>query len=241
MFEIIKILVDNFLQALNLKDVKKNIESKKIRNVGTDLFVLYTCLNDIFITGSSIVNELERYTQWMNRKISEGKDRESYLTQINFLLEQQRWHLMKFVKAIKALKEELLLISPSSYQMLYPLIHGKINIVGDLIHTLSSGTLTVYDENQVKKFIEENNRKRFEFNNLPKAIENLGDLSYIGKDKLLDVENYLNNRNPREVLAQIENVLNDLHKSIKENFSVNDILIGVGNKKGTLTDQYMGF
>lgn len=242
MFEIIKILVDNFLQALNLKDVKKNIENKKIRNIGTDLFVLYTSLNDIFITGSWIVNELESYKLWMNRKIREGEDDRMFSSQINFLLGQQSLHLIKFIKAIKALKEELLLISPSSYQMLYPLIHGKINVVEGLLKTLSTGTLTVYDEDEVKKFIEDNNRKRLDFDTaLPVAVEKFDGLSYIGKDKLKEIENYLDKRKPREVLAQIEKVLNDLNKSIKENFSINDILIGVGDRKGTLIEPWMGF
>ena len=77
MIEIIKAIIEPIAKAISVPELLKSHKDKKAHEIGTELFVMYASLNEILVVGRSIVSELESGTEWMSRKLKEGKPQQT--------------------------------------------------------------------------------------------------------------------------------------------------------------------
>jgi hypothetical protein len=264
MFELIKILAETAIKAIPLKDILSRTHKSKIADIGIELFTLYASLNEIYVVGNGIVAEIQNLCRWMQRELSEGQSDAVLITDLNFLLSQQRVSLLKAVRSIKTLGLELSIIDGKSYAALVPLIHGKGNAVSDLLGTISSAPpeLKVYDEKtllagmDVSRNATKAGPARLDMRNHPflmvgtdelvkltKSAQRLcvNETGLIKASRLPEFQAYLEAEKPAERLAELGRILENLRTALERNFSLTDILLKAGDKRAAITDESIGF
>ena len=90
MIELFKLIVEAVTKAIpNISTMRRD---KELREIGSDLFLLYVRLNETLICAEEIVNSMEMYVQRMTKHLQQGDD-EYALTGgewIAYKVEQQR-------------------------------------------------------------------------------------------------------------------------------------------------------
>ena len=247
MFEMIKIIVEKLFSSFSIEDAIKSHKEKKLNEIGTELYLLYSNLNQIYINSVWMVKDLESFVSWMERKIREGEPDREYHTDLILLIQQQRVNIIKFVKSFKRLALSFQLISPEEYNSMRPLMAGKFNALSSLLSTLRENKFIDYNDSELKLLTDEysNPEKRYigfpdEYVKLTYSIE-IENVSRLGQKDLKKVKNYLSERNPRERLEEIKNILTRFRKNIEDNFSVKDILLNVGDERCSIREEFIGF
>ncbi len=256
MLEIIKIILENISKSLSVESIRKAKKEKRLNAIGTEIFLLYASLNSILVVARHIVRELESGLNWMIQKVEEGEPDRELFTKLPFLLRQQEINILEFIRAVKHLGMQLQVIAPEAYVKLHPLIHGKLNAISRLIGMMSGKRsspklVTISDEKlqEVMKLAESGNQdldmlfihtRQDPLEGLLVAVP-IDDISHIPAKNYRIIEDYLRTRNPVSVIAEIEVVRSMLRKAIEANFSLQDILLQVGDQRSALVDSFIGF
>jgi hypothetical protein len=245
-------------------------KDKKAHEIGTELFIMYAALNEILVVGRSIVAELENGTEWMSRKLNEGKPNDCLYTNLEFLLSQQSSNILKLVASVKRLGLELQVISPDTYVRIAPLLHGKLSAVSWLLDCINgefskpqlvstdvesmeqllavgeqhSATLAL-DEAQLTEQIayEVASRVIYQERNLCERLmrqEEIVDVGFIPAHQYPVIRAYLDMRKPSATLDDIEALLHIFRKAIEANFSLREILLKVGDHRASLSSPNLG-
>lgn len=271
MIEIIKAIIEPIAKAISIPELLKSHKDKKAHEIGTELFVMYASLNEILVVGRSIVSELESGTEWMGRKLKEGKPDECLYTNLEFLLSQQSSNILKLVASVKRLGLELQVIAPDVYVRLAPLLHGKLNAVACLLDCInrnfSKPKLVSTDIESIEQILavgdqysagltsdepQETESKALavadyvlyrERDAFEQLIrqEGIDDIGSIPAHQYPVIRGYLDNRKPSATLDDIEALLLIFRESIEANFSLRDILLKVGDHRASLSRPYMGY
>lgn len=101
MLELIKAVVEPVTKAL--PDLLERRDRTKLREIGTELFIFYSSVNEIVVLGHRIASEIEQVCSSMKRKVDEGHPDERLRTDLPFWLGVQRASLLKAVQSIKRL------------------------------------------------------------------------------------------------------------------------------------------
>jgi hypothetical protein len=261
MFELAKLLADTVLKAIPLSDILSRRDKAKIRHIGAELFALYASLNEVYVVGSGITEEIQKGCGWMQRKLNEGQPDAELSTTLPFLLSQQRVSLLKAVRSVNALAVELNIIDGKSYAALVPLIHGKGNAISDLLDSIAwnEPSLKVYDEATLLAGMQESydgalsssnsessrrpSMMRFgdQFSLTQKARRlSLTGVAHIKASRLPELHAYLEAEKPAERLAELQRILDTFRAALEKNFSVSDILLAVGDRRAGVTNQWVG-
>ena len=261
MIEILKILAENLVKLISPEAISKAHKRKKLNDIGIEVFLLYSSLNSVLVHGHEILKELERGLVWMKRKVSEGEPERIYYQSITFRLNQQLLLLKQFVEAYNRLRNVLEIIEPELKLNLYPIINGKINAIV-LLELAISGrntptrlvsinmekliSITDNDSLNNTDFLKtlrsaSNGFEGDEFFNDLIIEEGIKDTDNIRADSFQIIENYLNSGIPRERLALIEKYAKLLREKILQNFSVEELILRVGDKRGSLKEEFIHF
>ena len=246
MFEILKFIVETVGKSFSLKEFKEARSSRKLNEIGTELFLMYSYINDILVVGREIVRELESGLSWLEHKYRAGESDRTLTTHVDFLLRQQSINILKLVRSIKRLRHEFELISPDVYLRLVPLLEGKRNVVSGLIYEISSEKPHIVsidainlDDLLMTQSLDGGPKDRTK--EVPIVFERLAidNITSIPVSSYEVIKKYLDSRQPGQVLDEIESIARKLHDSIAHNFTVNDILLRVGDPRLALPDNYV--
>lgn len=246
MFEILKFIVETVGKSFSLKEFKEARSSRKLNEIGTELFLMYSYINDILVVGREIVRELESGLSWLEHKYRAGESDRTLTTHVDFLLRQQSINILKLVRSIKRLRHEFELISPDVYLRLVPLLEGKRNVVSGLIYEISSEKPHIVsidainlDDLLMTQSIGGESRDRPK--EVPIVFERLAidNITSIPVSSYEVIKKYLDSRQPGQVLDEIESIAKKLRDSIVHNFTVKDILLRVGDPRLALPDNYV--
>jgi hypothetical protein len=261
MFELIKAVIEPVIKAVSVPDILVRRDRVKLREIGAELYVFYTSVNEIVVLGDHIVGEIESGVRWMSRKVAEGKHEDHLLTHLPFWLGQQRVSILKASQTIKRLGLELQVIDRLSYAALVPLLHGKGSIVSGLIESCAeeNAVLQTYEEQVLLREMDKcrdlaEQRSEVELRHLyrmepqERQIEIgqkaqrtvLAGLDYIPAKRVGEFESYLQNEKPREYLAAISTALEGLRVQLEKHFTISDILLCVGDRRACPTDRWNG-
>lgn len=266
MFELIKAVVEPIAKALSVSDLLARRDRKKLREVGTELFVFYTSVNEIVVAGNQIVDQIERICWWMKDKLDQGQPDAVYYSELPFWLGLQQASLLKAVQSINRLGLELQIIDRAAYAALIPLMSGKHNAIGDLIESCARddrddtfGTrktaLQTYDETVLQAAMAESirfdaaqdaDKLRLRHDMVApgeltiRATRTvLEGLACIRAGRLTEFQNYLKEAQPRARLAAIEEALDKLRTALERNFSLTDVLLAVRDRRVCPTDRWI--
>ena len=263
MFEIIKFLIETLLKSISITDLVEQKKKKNLNEIGVEFFLLYMALNEIYIVGQYIVEDLENSLSWLEKQNKIGEVDSEYYTKLGSLLPLQSQNITKFINSLHRLSFKLQVIAPEVYVKIVPLMYKKGNLIQKLTMFLSGkrfgGTAEpaiVYFEPDAFDNLITANWDISEINSMSLSetyLYELGDskkgreLSYHieGKYHKLEIDKisafnqstrktiqeYLKKTQPRKQLKEIEEALKELRKGIAGNFSLQDILLEVGDKR----------
>jgi hypothetical protein len=256
MFEVIRYIVEAVSKSFSAESISNRPNTSRMSEIGTELYLLYSALNNILVGGREIVAELESTVKSLEQYASEGDLERVQSTRIGFMLGQQVIQVVQFTESLKRLGPELQVIAPESFVPLAPLISGQLGVLNDLIgrYTGDDNTPLLYvpedrlqalgelARSQVKQrrlspgaqismvssFVAIVNRSLLEEMVIHEGIENL---SRIPAKKCNVLKAYLKRRTPHKTLDRIEAVAHQLRNCIETNFSLRDILVKVGDPR----------
>lgn len=240
MFEIVKIILEIVAKALNFSDVSEFRKQKKLNELGKELFLLYTHLNEIIVCGESIINILEMYITRMEQHIEHGND-EYALTAGKWLeknLDQQRINLVRFGRSVERLSRQLQVLDGESSRKLRPLLMQKASLLGTLIYTLSVKRLPTAGPTEIEIFELINKEKSRDepLNSLILTSDNYK-VSSVSLEMSWDretykaIKEYMRVYKPRKQLDEIRKVAEHMRTTLEQVFSIKDVLLKIGDKR----------
>lgn len=245
MIELIKAIVEPVIKAISVKDLLEARKTKRIHAVGTELFLLYASLNEILITGRQIVATLKDVCERVERSKPHGLHKVPHVTNLSTLLEHQKVNLRRSLDTINRLALELQVIAPSVYRQVAPIFNGKVAKVHDIADVATRG-LTYFNDVEIHEAMGSTNQSQITalFSRrdstedlaslrgsllVPEVI--LPDLTTITYEGYERVAAYLNEHNPALALDQLEEILVDFRGKLESNFTLQDILLQVADKR----------
>jgi len=252
MLEIIKVLLETISKSFSMDSIRNAKKTKKLQELGTEIFLLYSTLNSIISLGNQIIMELENGLNWMKRKVKEEEPNRELYTNLPLLLHQQEVNILKLVKSIKRLRFELEIIAPEAYIKIYPLIHKKFNTIQQLSKVLSGNSpqLVSISETKLIEFLQKSSKlsinhglKYRHFDKKANILEKLpiDNLGCIPAKEYKIIEEYLKVKKPKNTIKKLEKIAKTIKASIETNFSIEDILLEVGDKRNSLSNRFIGF
>lgn len=250
MIELIKAIAEPVIKAISVKDLIEARKSKRIHAVGTELFLLYASLNEILITGRQIIATLEDVRGRVERSKPHGLHKVPHVTNLSVLLEHQAVNLRRSFDTINRLGLELQVIAPSVYLQVAPVFNGKGNLLHHIADIATEG-LTRFDDDEIVEAIGPANQSRinsllsksggltedlvFNYSSSvrprlrPELV--LPDLSTITYEGYERVVGYLDNHDPTQALDQLEKILIEFREKLEANFTLQEILLQVADKR----------
>lgn len=231
----------------SLPDLIKLRRSDKLSNLGADLFLLYTALNESIICAQDIIKSLRVYVDRMERHLASGDDPYALTggRWIRAKIEAQQQNLAKVGLNMGRWRRHLQVLDPNAFRTLVPLIQGKQNALDSLLKLLNGGALPLDPSSMTRELLG------------PEAVDDLNLAALNDRDwqpqelrwsavptspewdaeVLSHVRRYLAT-NPSARLDEMAVALDQLRSALLENFSLADVLLRVGDKR--LTTPYNG-
>lgn len=247
MFEILKIFLETLIKVIPLHKLEELKKKKKLSKIGGDIFLAYCSLNEIYVVGLQIIEEIERSIEWMEKKRREGDLHREYISNLPRLLWAQRANIIKFVCSLQRLRYELEIVASPSLRKLTPFLYGKTNYINSLLNTLGRNTdaaIVSFDPSELvrKTKLAEPAADAWDpywqpfqmrgalwyWPNGPEK-EHIENLNFISIEHLKYLKKYIKQRNPREQIEYLHKILDNIYESIKEHFDLKDILLNVGD------------
>jgi hypothetical protein len=238
MYEILKVFVESIVKVIPFSSFSDNRRKKKLGKIGRDLFLLYSALNEIYVNGLQITEKLEDCADWSSKKWNSGDTERAYFTQLKVDLRRQKINLENAIGALHNVVEILNLIDSEAYSELQLLFGKKLSIIGGLKSSLESGELISLNEVSLSNALVAICANRRSNPNYFPPREVLQD----GAIKLTELDNievvrhneiqlFLRQAKPRERLQTIKTVLTRLREALEKNFSIEDVLLEVGDTR----------
>lgn len=255
MFEIIDAIVKLVVCGLNFSKISKE---KKKAEIGRNLYLIHSELNQILDTGYDIVDSLENYVYEMDRYLDNHDNKYPLYIKLNVnrsyvknKLNEQRVNIAEFRDTINGIHPLLLnIIDDEFVRKIVPLIRGKLSALEYLLNILGENKMPVFSF-PIEEFTDTivSNAEYVPKNRIwnLQDVDSLVDHKYqhdfycklneskvisleepLWEDVYLEVKKYLSTRNPRLVLEEIKETLKTFKAAIDKNFDKSDIMVVVG-------------
>jgi hypothetical protein len=242
MLEIVKVILEVVGKALNPSEITKMRKEKKLRELGADLFLLYTHLNEILITGEEIIRSLEGYVSRMERHLTQGDDAYALTagSWVKNKIVEQSFSLRKFGRTAERFANEMQILDADAYRKLQPLISDKMNVLWGLISVMDGGYLPMLGPTEADLLMLAEQKKEDPHGSTFGKLSRIGhDLRVSSISSKVDwdeniykqIKEYLLTREPRKQLEEIRIVLQQIRASLEGNFSLQDVLLEVGDRR----------
>lgn len=253
MFEIIKVFVEQVFKLISIDRIIQKKEKHKLSLIGVDLFSLYTNLNNIYVTGLLILQEIEkRINQWEEIKQTGRKTVNLY--RLPDLLSIQSQNISWFAISFARLSRHIDIVDPEATRAISLFLSTKKNIMGILLHQINSQNIRMLQPSSTTSRPALLFSMAFE-DSLLQAVDSakhskysggwrtnellLEKVDYSGEDtmeirhevserEIQFLSDYLRTRRPAEQLDALRLILDRLHERLIANFEVKDVLLRVG-------------
>jgi len=260
LFELIKLFAEQIIKTLDLSSLAKYRKSSKKAEIGANLFLLYSSLNRIYGRGIELLNELEHVCKRLDRYIVQGRTDETISSwHAARLLRDQYADVLKVRSSFTRLCALLDVISDDLSGKMDAFIGGKINAISFLGYLISGvtnqredGTFSsaLFGPNSDERLVHEiirmrdqgmdRKRSMSDFRLTQDQSEAFQSISEMSRGQVEILRRFLSERNPRKQLEALKPILVDLHKKLSENFSIEDVLMKIGDASWRLdTDPLM--
>jgi hypothetical protein len=258
MIELTKILIERLIPPDVIKDIISFFRRNKTADLGADIFGVYHNLNMIYITAEELLGEMDSAVRADDVAQAEARSpqlRRHYDIIFRLVCQQAR-QLSKVKTEYVSLDEKIHLMDRASYVVIEKFFGGKFNLFSDLDQVLTPSSearlngpraaLVLANEHG---FIETTQRRHVDdlgphadedrrlFAHIESEIERFasklsekGAIASLHPEMIVIFRRYLAG-GAREALDSIQSALNQFYEAIRTNFSVEDLLLKVGDKR----------
>lgn len=249
MFDLIKFVIEKVILAIPWKAIKESKNKKQLNEIGAQLFLFYMALNRIVSNGDAIIREIESIFDWLDRKEREGKIKEEIvLSDLYYQLVAQGTSIVDLSSSAGRLAASLELVAPGPYSEIFPLIRGKATALQEISVALSGGPSIWVGRSRPQPTLEHVRvtaredirgvRETINMADLSREVDAAFDLSVtlraergvLKREQLVLLRNFYDTSARREQLDILRKNASDLRKEIIANFSVQDLLLYVGDR-----------
>ena len=243
MLDIIKMILDILSKFINPSEISRVHKEKRVRDLGAELFLLYVNLNEILLSAEQIIERLERYLKYVDDWMAHGHIAyamsASWAHNRKVELDQQLQNIIKLSGNLNRFGPQLQILNADAYSKLQKSFVSKTNILQNLIgllrHMLHEKCLPVLPSNKLESLLHPIQEGNFEivptWQQLFEESVSFSDTSAWGPNTYKKIESFLNSGKPRQQLDDIRAALQQLHSTLRENFSIQDILLEVGDRR----------
>lgn len=115
MFEILKVFIEQVFKLVNIENLLKERDKRKLSSIGADLFSLYANLNAIYVTGLQIIAEIEQTLDRWDRYRREKRAEEPIdFYKLKELVQIQRRNIIWFGQSFVSLSKYLDVVDPKT-------------------------------------------------------------------------------------------------------------------------------
>ena len=248
--ELIRACVDAVGKCL--PDLLKMRRSNKLGDLGADLFLLYNHLNEAVICAEDIIACIETYVKRMEGHLQSGND--AYALSggrwVAYKIEAQQHNLAKVGHSMYRWRRHLQVLDPEAFRELVPLLEGKRNALDALLKSmthgqslplgpsissvqlLTAGSTTGDADDQASDsrswFDQDYDRRVRVANEIQRSAVPTGEPW--DAEVLMQIKGYLDS-DPRRRLDEIKQMLVQLRGALLANFSIEDVLLKVGDER----------
>jgi hypothetical protein len=215
MLEAIKVAIELLSKSINPSAISEWRRKKKLQEIGARLFLLYMMLNEVLLTGEDILDELYREGS-LARKEGQGEQQEDepiWRRRIRRLLKQQSENFEYIYDQLYLLRPELVAIDDESDYSVHRLLGNKFRRLAVVCELIEDDRIPPNNLLSGFSIVEESISC-----SVPWTAETYA-----------KIEKHVSEG--RKGIEDIRVALGQLRTSLKETFSVQDILLGVGDEK----------
>jgi hypothetical protein len=215
MLEAIKVAIEPLSKSINPSAISEWRRKKKLQEIGARLFLLYMMLNEVLLTAEDVLDELD----WEGALVSkEGQgeqeeDEPIRRRRIRRLLKQQSENFEYIYDQLYFLRPELVAIDEESDYSVHRLLGNKFRRLAVVCELIEDGRIPPSNLLSGFSIVEESISC-----SVPWTAETYA-----------KIEKHVSEG--RKGIEDIRVALGQLRTSLKETFSVQDILLGVGDEK----------
>jgi hypothetical protein len=215
MLEAIKVAIELLSKSINPSAISEWRRKKKLQEIGARLFLLYMMLNEVLLTGEDILDELYREGSLASKE-GQGEQQEDepiWRRRIRRLLKQQSENFEYIYDQLYLLRPELVAIDDESDYSVHRLLGNKFRRLAVVCELIEDDRIPPNNLLSGFSIVEESISC-----SVPWTAETYA-----------KIEKHVSEG--RKGIEDIRVALGQLRTSLKETFSVQDILLGVGDEK----------
>jgi hypothetical protein len=215
MLEAIKVAIELLSKSINPSAISEWRRKKKLQEIGARLFLLYMMLNEVLLTGEDILDELYREGSLASKE-GQGEQQEDepiWRRRIRRLLKQQSENFEFIYDQLYLLRPELVAIDDESDYSVHRLLGNKFRRLAVVCELIEDDRIPPNNLLSGFSIVEESISC-----SVPWTAETYA-----------KIEKHVSEG--RKGIEDIRVALGQLRTSLKETFSVQDILLGVGDEK----------
>lgn len=236
MLGILQLLADIALKVI--PGIAKGRKDKQLSQLGADLFRIYTQINETLILGEIIADKVDLTLMRLKERASTQGDAASISVDAHLpaLVARQQQNLQVILFFFKEYSAEIQIVDAESYRRLMALLRGKLGIIGMLGNAIHAGAFPIIEDYDEFLGVLDNSQLLHPGgdSDLFRIIRSrMASLPLEGRwtaDMLPAIEAAVRKSRPREQMIEIQGQLSDLETSLKDTFTISEILQITTNK-----------
>ncbi|WP_433278260.1 hypothetical protein ACQPZA_03320 [Pseudonocardia xinjiangensis] len=239
MLELLKVLIETVTRALPAAGAAAR--TRRLNEMGAELFMLYAQLNEAMLCAEDIVQSLRTYTRRMARHLEHGDDPSAVTggAWIRDMVQQQRFTLDRIGSTMSRLSTQLNILAPGSIARLAPLLRGKVNALDILLAVMARGRFPMAEPSprQIALLQDQAGVDDHEAFMRVDAVRSVLENGAVSTEHrwdehvYRDVVRYLENERPEERVREIRSLLEEIRQVLDSTFSLQDVLLKVGDRR----------
>lgn len=239
MLELLKVLIETMTKALPA--VGAAARSKRLGDMGAELFMLYAQLNEAMLCAEDIVQSLRVYANRMARHLEHGDDSSALAAGdwIRDMVQQQRFTLDRVGSTMSRLSIQLNILAPGSIARLAPLLRAKANALDILLAVMARGGFPMAEPSPRQIAVLQDPTAVDDYEEFMRldAVRSVLENGAVSTERRWDehvyvmVVHYLENERPEERVREIRSLLEEIRQVLDSTFSLQDVLLRVGDRR----------
>jgi hypothetical protein len=229
MLEMLKFI---FSICQEIAKVASKANEKRFADMGKHLLLIYVYMNDVVISASAFLGELERRVECTDfRMMKWGEDVQTAFTICGLggttsILRNHSVFLRRLWEAVTDFDVEFAILDAETHRKIHALLGLKMSVIASLLSGVESGKWLVITDGE--QFFEEFN-KNPGFHTDPKGRSGFISNS-TAKENYEIIKNYLESEDPIKRLREIDRLREDVKAIVEKYWNIADLLPDVKHK-----------
>ena len=229
MLEMLKFI---FSICQEIAKVASKADQRRFADMGKHLLLIYVYMNDVVISASAFLEELERRVECTEFRMSRwGEDVQKAATVCGLadtesILRDHSVFLSRLWGTVTDFDVEFAILDAETHRNIRALLGRKMSVIGSLLSGVESGKWLVITDGE--QFLEEFNKKPGLFTLTKERSRFISNST--AKENYEIVKNYLESEDPIKRLREIDRLREDVKAIVEKYWNIADLLPDVKHK-----------